>query len=146
MSMSVFSFLPHLNAILNSVTIVLLLAGFILIHRSRQVIHHRVMVMAIIVSTFFLTSYLTYHFTAPLMVFPGKGWIRPVYYTIMITHIILAVVIIPLAVATSWRALHGHFKQHRTLARWTLPAWLYVSVTGVIIYVTLYHIYAPSAR
>lgn len=100
------------------------------------------MVAAIGVSVLFLISYLIYHFTAQVTTFPAKGIIvRVVYYTVMTTHIILAAVAIPLIAITASHALRGHFKQHRILARWTLPIWLYVSMTGIFVYVALYHVY-----
>ncbi|KAF0144593.1 MAG: hypothetical protein FD153_319 [Rhodospirillaceae bacterium] len=135
-------FLPHFNAILNGVTAALLLTGFVLIRQGRRHGHRLVMLAAIVVSILFLASYLVYHFTAPILVFPAEGWVRPVYYTIMITHIILAMGVTPLVAMTAGRALRGRFDRHRALARWTLPVWLYVSVTGLVIYGMLYHVYA----
>ena len=140
--MSLASFLPHLNATLNAVTMILLIAGFTLIRRKKQYTHRVMMLTALVVSALFLVSYLVYHFTAPIMVFSGANWMRPLYYTIMVTHIVLAIVVTPLAGVSAWHALRGHYGRHRLLARWTLPIWLYVSITGIIIYVILYHVYA----
>jgi uncharacterized membrane protein YozB (DUF420 family) len=101
------------------------------------------MIAAFIVSVFFLLSYLTYHYHAGATRFPGEGWVRPLYFTILISHTILAAFVPFLAILTLFRALQGHFARHRRIARWTLPIWLYVSVTGVAVYVLLYHVY-PS--
>jgi uncharacterized membrane protein YozB (DUF420 family) len=101
------------------------------------------MLSAFFVSTAFLISYVTYHIRVGNVLFQGQGWIRPVYFTLLISHITLAIVILPLALITLSRALREQFDRHRRIARWTLPLWLYVSVTGVIVYVMLYHLYAP---
>jgi uncharacterized membrane protein YozB (DUF420 family) len=108
------------------------------------------------VSAVFLVCYLTYHFTAPVFVFPGRGWVVPVYYTMLISHVVLAMVAAPMVAITAWLAFSAWrnggagaaaavFNRHRALARWTFPIWLYVTVTGVLIYVTLYHVY-PAPR
>jgi uncharacterized membrane protein YozB (DUF420 family) len=99
---------------------------------------------AVAASCVFLVSYLTYHFKVGATSFTGEGWIRPVYFTILLSHTILAAVIVPLVIITLWRALRSDFSRHRRIARWTLPLWLYVSLTGVVIYVLLYHVY-PAA-
>ena len=95
-------------------------------------------------STAFLVSYVLYHLRAGVVHFEGQGWIRPVYFTLLSTHTVLAIIIVPLALVTLSRALSRKFDRHRRIARWTLPIWLYVSVTGVIVYLLLYHLYAPS--
>jgi uncharacterized membrane protein YozB (DUF420 family) len=147
--------LPHLNAALNGLSTVLLLVAYGLIRAKRRVAHRRVMIAALCVSALFLVSYLTYHFTAPVFVFPGRGWIVPVYYAMLASHVALAAAVTPLVALTAWRAIRAWrdggaaapaavFDRHRRLARWTLPIWLYVTVTGVLIYVTLYHVYAPA--
>ena len=136
------SYLPHLNAILNSTSALLLLAGFRFIRRRIQA-HRNCQVTAVVTSTLFLISYLTYHYYHGATRFPGQGLVRPLYFTILISHTILAVVIVPLILVTLYRAAHGDFIRHRRIARWTLPLWLYVSVTGVIVYLMLYHLY-PS--
>ena len=136
-------YLPHLNAILNGTSAVLLFAGYTFI-RSRNVAAHRAcQVSALIVSLLFLASYLTYHYYHGTTRFQGAGLARPIYFTILISHTILAVVIVPLVIVTFYRALRQDFVRHRRIARVTLPLWLYVSVTGVIVYLMLYHIY-PS--
>ena len=137
--------LPHLNAVLNATSTILLLIGFSLIRGGNREIHRKVMVSALVVSSVFLVSYLTYHFTAPVFVYRGPAWSRPIYYALLISHVILAVVVTPLVAVTAWRALHGTFERHRALARWTLPVWLYVTTTGVIIYAILYHLFPTAA-
>lgn len=132
-----------LNASLNALSAVLLTAGFIMIRRRRIRAHRACMLSAFFVSTAFLVSYVTYHIRVGNVLFQGRGWIRPVYFTLLISHIILAIVIVPLALITLSRALREQFDRHRRIARWTLPLWLYVSVTGVLVYVMLYHLYAP---
>ncbi len=135
--------LPAVNAILNGTSAVFLLAGFTMI-RSGKIFAHRVcMITAFICSTVFLAGYLYYHFTIGLVRFGGHGWIRPVYFTILTTHTILAIVIVPLVLITLTRALRSQFQRHRAIARWTFPLWLYVSVTGVIVYWLLYRLYTP---
>lgn len=131
-------FLPALNAILNSCSAILLICGFIMIKRRRIDVHRRFMIAAFITSVLFLISYLTYHYTAGATKFPGTGTIRIVYFTILITHTILAALVPVLAIITLTRATRAQFERHKRIARWTLPIWLYVSVTGVIIYFMLY--------
>lgn len=112
--------------------------------RKRRIQAHRAcMLSAFFVSTAFLISYVTYHIRVGNVLFQGQGWIRPVYFSLLISHVTLAIVILPLALITLSRALREQFDRHRRIARWTLPLWLYVSVTGVIVYVMLYHLYAP---
>ncbi|MCF8480572.1 MAG: DUF420 domain-containing protein [Rhodospirillum sp.] len=137
--------LPHVNAVLNAISTVLILLGFVLIRLGNREAHRKVMLSAITVSAVFLVSYLVYHFTAPIFVFPGVGPIRVIYYVILITHVILAAVVTPMIVLTVLRALRGTFDRHKALARWTLPIWLYVTVTGVVIYWMLYHAYPGGA-
>lgn len=135
-----FSDLPALNAGLNSLSAVLLLAGYRNIRNRKIAAHRACMVAAFCVSTLFLISYLIYHFQVGSVPFPHQGWIRPVYFTILITHVILAAAILPLALVTLYRAWRERFDKHRRIARWTLPLWLYVSVTGVVIYLMLYRL------
>src|SRR2546426_4641248 len=135
------SFLPLLNALLNSTSAVLLVTGFVLIRRQRVRAHRNCQVSAVVTSTLFLASYLTYHYYHGATRFAGQGIVRPIYFTILISHTILAIVIVPLVLVTLYRAAHGDFVRHRKVARWTLPIWLYVSVTGVIVYLMLYRIY-----
>ncbi|HXQ98312.1 MAG TPA: DUF420 domain-containing protein [Candidatus Limnocylindrales bacterium] len=132
-----------LNASLNALSAVLLSVGFVMIRRRRIRAHRACMLSAFFVSTAFLISYVTYHIRVGNVLFQGQGWIRPVYFTLLISHVTLAIVILPLALITLSRALREQFDRHRRIARWTLPLWLYVSVTGVIVYVMLYHLYAP---
>lgn len=134
-------YLPHLNAILNSTSAILLLAGFRFIRRGNIPAHRACQVSAVVTSTLFLISYLTYHYYHGATKFPGQGLVRPLYFAILITHTILAVVIVPLILITLYRAARGDFLRHRSIARWTLPLWLYVSVTGVLVYLMLYHLY-----
>jgi putative membrane protein len=135
------SYLPHLNALLNSTSAVLLLSGFRFIRRGQIAAHRNCQVSALITSVLFLVSYLTYHYYHGATKFPGQGIVRPLYFVILLTHTILAVVIVPLIMITFYRALKGDFIRHRRIARWTLPLWLYVSITGVIVYLMLYHFY-----
>jgi putative membrane protein len=132
--------LPTLNAILNSTSTILLLAGYYFIRRRRIEAHRACMIAALVVSVAFLTSYLIYHYHAGSVPFGGQGWIRPVYFFILITHIILAAVILPLVLRTAYLALRSRFESHAAIARWTFPIWLYVSVTGVVVYWMLYHL------
>ena len=134
-------FLPHLNAVLNSTSALLLLSGFRFIRAGRIQAHRNCQVAAVVTSTLFLISYLTYHYYHGATRFAGQGIVRPFYFTILISHTILAVVIVPLIIVTLYRAARGDFLRHRRIARWTLPLWLYVSVTGVIVYLMLYHLY-----
>ncbi len=137
------NFLPTLNAILNATSGVLITIGFFLIRRGRIAAHRACMIGAVISSSLFLISYLVYHigFKAGVSRFTGTGWIRPVYFGILISHTILAITIVPLIAVTLTRALRGRFILHRRIARWTFPLWLYVSVTGVIVYLMLYHFF-----
>jgi putative membrane protein len=133
--------LPALNASLNGVSGVLLVSGYILIKRGRADLHKRCMLGALASSTVFLTSYVVYHAQTGSRPFPGQGAIRTVYFAILVTHVLLAGAILPLALTTATRGLRGQYAKHVRVARWTLPLWLYVSVTGVIIYLMLYQLY-----
>jgi uncharacterized membrane protein YozB (DUF420 family) len=130
--------LPALNALLNSASAILLLTGYILIRQGKRNAHRWAMTAALTASVLFLTSYLVYHAQVGSVRFQKTGWIRPVYFTILISHTILAACVAPMAIVTVWRAWRGRFDRHRRLARITLPLWLYVSVTGVVIYLMLY--------
>lgn len=137
------SYLPHVNACLNGTSALLLMTGYSFI-RSRNVAAHRTcQVAALGVSILFLISYLTYHFHHGSTRFQGTGAIRPIYFTILLSHTILAIVIVPLVALTFYRAFRNDFTRHRRIARITLPLWLYVSITGVLVYLMLYQIY-PS--
>ena len=133
--------LPLLNASLNATAGVLLVIGYVLIRRGRVRLHRASMIGACVVSTLFLTSYVIYHASIGSKPFPGRGPIRVVYFVILITHVILAAIVPPLALITLTRGLRARFERHVAIARWTLPIWLYVSVTGVIVYVMLYRMY-----
>ena len=138
-----FSFLPHVNAGLNATSAVLLASGYYFIRRGRVTPHLRCMIAAVVVSLVFLASYVVYHYNHGSTRFTGQGAIRPVYFTILLTHTVLAVVIVPLVITTVRRAWRGQFDRHSRIARWTLPIWAYVSVTGVLVYLLLYQLY-PS--
>ena len=130
--------LPAVNASLNSLATVLLATGWVLISQGKVEQHRRCMLAAFVTSALFLTSYLVYHFNVGSIAFTGQGPIRILYFTILISHIILAIAILPMALITLTRALRSQFDAHRRIARWTLPLWLYVSITGVIVYAMLY--------
>jgi uncharacterized membrane protein YozB (DUF420 family) len=132
--------LPTLNAILNSTSAILIVIGYFLIRARRIEAHRKTMLAAFTTSTLFLISYLVYHAQVGSVRFQGTGAIRRVYFTILITHTILAAVVAPMVVVTLFRGLKGRFEKHRKLARITLPVWLYVSVTGVVVYAMLYHL------
>ena len=136
-----YSVLPHLNAALNASSFILLSTGYYFIRRGRVIAHRNCQLAALTVSILFLISYVTYHQHHGTTRFTGQGIARSVYFTILTTHTILAVVIVPFVIVTFLRAFRGDFQRHRALARWTLPMWLYVSVTGVLVYVMLYHLY-----
>jgi putative membrane protein len=133
--------LPHLNALLNTTSAILLVLGYRFIRHRRIIAHRNCQVAAFVISILFLTSYLTYHYYHGDTKFLGQGIVRPIYFAILISHIVLAIVIVPLVLITLYRAAGGDFLRHRNIARWTLPLWLYVSITGVIVYLMLYHIY-----
>jgi uncharacterized membrane protein YozB (DUF420 family) len=130
--------LPALNALLNSLATLLLLYGFYLIKNGKREAHKRVMLSAFAVSVVFLISYLIYHYNVGSVKYTGTGILRPIYYTILISHVILAATVPVLALLTLWRAFQERFDKHRRFARVTFPIWLYVSITGVIVYLMLY--------
>ncbi len=132
------------NATLNATSAILLAAGYTAVRSGKISLHKKLMVSAFFVSCAFLVSYLIYHARIHQVVhFQGQGWIRPVYFALLLSHTILAVVIVPMIIVTLRRAWLQRFDKHRVIARWTLPLWLYVSVTGVIVYFMVYQIYAP---
>ena len=135
------TFLPHLNALLNASSGALLAAGYYFIRRGRVTAHLRCMTAAVAVSLVFLTSYLVYHYNHGSTRFQGRGLVRPLYFSILLSHTVLAVVIVPLVIVTLRRAWRGDFGRHSRVARWTLPLWFYVSVTGVAVYLLLYQLY-----
>jgi len=137
------AWLPHVNAALNALSAALLGAGFAAIRRRNIPLHRRLMLSAVAASATFLVSYLYYHAHAGVTRFAGAEAARPAYFAILFTHTVLAALIVPLVGVTLYRALRRRFPLHRRIARWTLPVWLYVSVTGVVVYTMLYHLY-PS--
>lgn len=131
--------LPALNAILNATSGILIIIGYVMIRRKKVAAHRACMIGAVSASILFLISYLIYHFNVGATRFAGTGWSRPFYFTVLISHTILAVMLVPFVVVTLRRALKGDFARHRKVARWTFPMWVYVSITGVIVYFMLYH-------
>jgi putative membrane protein len=134
------SILPAVNAALNATSALLLVVGYIFIRGKRIGPHKVAMVSAFVFSSLFLASYLYYHYHHGSTPFPAQGWVRTVYLAILFSHIVLAAAILPLALTTLHRASRGEFAKHMRIARWTLPLWLYVSITGVIIYWMLYRV------
>jgi uncharacterized membrane protein YozB (DUF420 family) len=139
-----YAFFPALNATLNGTSAVLLLTGRILIAKRRILAHRACMISAMIASALFLCCYLFFHYEAGNVRFLGQGWARPVYFTILISHVILAIVIVPMAIITLNRGLKARYDKHRAIARCTWPLWMYVSVTGVIVYFMLYRWFPHS--
>ena len=135
--------LPAVNATLNGTTAVFLLSGYVFIRQKRIAAHRACMLLATSASALFLISYVSYHYHHGASRFPGQGWIRPVYFLILSTHTVLAALVLaPLVVITLRRAWRANFDRHRRIARWTFPLWLYVSVTGLVVYWMLYHLYS----
>jgi putative membrane protein len=130
-----------LNATLNATSAVLLAAGYAAIRSGNRTLHKKLMLSAFAVSSAFLVSYLLYHYRVGHVAFQGQGWIRPVYFVLLLSHTILAMVIVPMIIITLRRAWLERFDKHRLIARWTLPLWFYVSVTGVIVYLMVYEVY-----
>jgi uncharacterized membrane protein YozB (DUF420 family) len=145
--MSLVQVMPAVNASLNALSGILLFIAYLLIRRKRVQMHKRFMLAACISSLVFLVCYVLNHYLRHGIVthFTGTGWVRPLYFTILISHTILAVTIVPLAIVTVMNGLKMRVVRHRRIARWTFPLWMYVSVTGVIVYFFLYHWYAPAA-
>lgn len=133
--------LPALNASLNGLSAILIVTAYILIRRGQRILHKRFMLAALTSSTAFLVSYVVYHANAGSKHFAGTGVIRGVYFMILITHVVLAAVILPLVLITTARGLRAQYDRHVRIARWTLPLWLYVSVTGVVVYLMLYQLH-----
>lgn len=130
--------LPALNATLNAISFILLVTGYVCIRRKRRQLHRACMIAALVTSGLFLTSYVIYHAQVGSVPFKGTGWIRTVYFAVLIPHVILAAAIVPPILITASRGLSAKYDAHRRIARWTLPLWLYVSITGVIVYLLLY--------
>ena len=133
--------LPLVNACLNGLSTLLLATGYILIRSGRKRAHRTCMLGAVLTSALFLASYLIYHAQAGRTVFRDPAWFRPIYLVILLTHTLLAMLILPLVAVTLWRAARGQFDRHKEIARWTLPVWMYVSVTGVVIYLLPYQFF-----
>lgn len=139
-----YSWMPTLNASLNALSAIFILAGYYFIRRKRIDAHRRSMLAACASSVLFLVSYLIYHSLAGSTRFAGEGWSRPVYFSILLSHTILAVVVLPMVIYSVVNGLRMRVEQHRRVARYTFPVWMYVSVTGVLVYLFLYHFF-PSA-
>lgn len=139
--MDIVSQLPHVNALLNATAATLLVIGRIQIARRHIAAHRLAMLGAVGVSILFLISYIGYHLAAPIFQFRGQGLVRPIYYSLLVSHVVLAAVAAPLVLVTVWRGLHREDTRHRRWARWTWPTWMYVSVSGVVVYLMLYRIY-----
>jgi putative membrane protein len=131
--------LPLSNAIFNSISAVCLSLGYLNVRRGNRAVHQRFMISATISSGFFLIGYITYHYFHGDTKFPGQGWVRPAYFALLISHICMSVIALPLVFTTLWFALTKQFRFHKKVSRWTFPVWLYVSVTGVLVYVVLNH-------
>jgi putative membrane protein len=139
-----YAYFPALNASLNGTSAVLLLTGRVLIAKGRMVAHRFCMIAAVVASSLFLGCYVFFHYKVGNILFLGQGWSRPVYFAILISHVILAIVIVPLAIITLSRGLGARYAKHRAIARWTWPLWMYVSVTGVLVYFMLYRWFPHS--
>lgn len=137
--------LPHINAALNGATILFLAAALYFILNGDRDRHRACMIAALVVSVAFLATYLTYHFNAGLAKFGGEGPVRPVYFTLLIIHILIAAIITPLVPLTAYWALSGQFPRHKRIARWTWPLWMFVAVSGVVVYVMAVHLYPDPA-
>jgi uncharacterized membrane protein YozB (DUF420 family) len=134
-------FLPTVNAMLNGTSAVLLLTGYWLIRRGKVTAHKTCMLTALVVSALFLVSYVYYHVHEGRTCFSGAGWIRLAYFALLGSHTVLAGAVVPLAIVTAGLGLRGSYARHARIARWTFPIWVYVSATGVLVYVVLYHMY-----
>jgi uncharacterized membrane protein YozB (DUF420 family) len=137
-------YLPHFQAALNTSAALLLGVGYYFIRHQNRYAHRNCMIAALAISAIFLVSYLTYHARVGYMPFAGQGIIRPFYFTMLASHVILAAVIVPMVLVTVVYAIKGNFNRHPRIARWTLPLWFYVSVSGVLIYILGFHIYTPE--
>ena len=137
-------YLPHFQAILNASAALLLGVGYYFIRTQNRYVHRMCMITALVISAMFMVSYLTYHARVGYIPFAGEGLIRPFYFTILASHIILATAIVPMVVLTVVYAIRGNFKKHPHIARWTLPLWFYVSISGVLVYILGFHIYTPK--
>lgn len=136
----IISDLPALNAGLNTLSAALLLRGYLQIRRGEREAHRKTMLAALVSSGLFLSSYLVYHFQVGSVPYPHHDWTRPLYFAVLIPHVILAALLVPLVVVLVWRALKGEFARHRRLARWVWPVWIFVSLSGVVVYLMLYRL------
>ncbi|HEV3316789.1 MAG TPA: DUF420 domain-containing protein [Candidatus Angelobacter sp.] len=136
-----YNIFPAINATLNGASAILITSGRILIHQKRIRLHRACMIAAVTTSSLFLISYITYHLHVRSVHFPGQGWVRTLYFAILISHTFLAATVVPLVMTSLTLGLRERFDRHRRISRWTFPVWLYVSVTGVVVYVMLYKIY-----
>lgn len=137
--------LPAINASLNAVATILLGSGYVAIKRGNKELHKKLMISALLVSAAFLACYLVYHYHAGSKPFPDLGWIKTVYLLILVPHIILAAVMVPMILKTFWHAFRGEWESHKKIARWTFPIWMYVSLTGVVIYLMLYQWFTAAS-
>lgn len=137
-------YMPHVQAALNATAAILLFTGYRYIKNNDQQAHKKCMIAALIVSTIFLASYLTYHEVVGYQPFEGRGMIRPIYFTFLFSHIVLSGVVVPMILVTVFYAAKGNFTKHPRIARWTFPVWLYISISGVIVYVLAFHVYPPE--
>jgi len=137
-------YMPHLQSILNASAAILLTIGYYYVKKNNRIAHRNCMIGALTVSTIFLISYLTYHAKVGYQPFEGQGFIRPIYFTLLFSHIALSGIIVPMVLATVYFVLRGDFKKHPLIARWTLPTWLYISISGVIVYFLAFHVYPPQ--
>ena len=143
--MADYSIFPALNASLNGASAVMIATGRMLIRRQKVRLHRACMIIAVVTSSLFLISYLYYHAHVGSVRFPGQGWVRPVYFAILISHTLLAAAVVPLVLISLNYGLRERFDRHKRIVRWAYPVWLYVSVTGVVVYVMLYQIYGAHA-
>ena len=143
--MADYSIFPALNATLNGASAILLATGRVLIGRKKIALHRACMIAAFVTSSIFLGSYLYYHAHVGSVHFPGQGWVRPVYFAILISHTLLAAAVVPLVLLSLNYGLRSRFDRHRRISRWTFPVWLYVSITGVVVYLMLYQVYGAHA-
>lgn len=136
--------LPHVTAALNALALICMVTGFVLVRLGRQRAHRGLMLAAVAASVLFLAAYLVHHAINPIFSYPGQGGARTAYYVLLVSHVVLAALVAPMVGVTAWRGLSGRLAPHRGLARWTLPIWLYVSVTGIAVYALLYHLPRPT--
>lgn len=141
--MDIIPVLPHLQAGLNVTTVCLISVAYYNIRQENRIVHRKFMIAALVVSALFMVSYLTYHSQVGNVKFAGEGGVRPIYFSILASHVILAALIVPMVITTAFFALRGSFDRHKRIARWTFPIWIYVSVSGVIVYLMAFHVYPP---